>query len=57
MKRAVIFVEYENDKDLQDLLQTAKNSKAKISAVYENLDAADMEHLEGIIHRDCIQEE
>jgi hypothetical protein len=34
-----------------------KNSKAKISAVYENLDAADMEHLEDIIHRDCIQEE
>ena len=57
MKRAVIFVEYDNDKDLQDLLQAAKNSKAKISAVYENLDAADMEHLEDIIHRDCIQEE
>lgn len=56
MKRAVIFVEYENDKDLQDLLQTAKNSK-KISAVYGNLDAVDIEHLEDIIHRDCIQEE
>lgn len=29
MKRAVIFVEYENDKDLQDLLQTAKKLKSK----------------------------
>lgn len=27
MKRAVIFVEYENDKDLQDLLQTAKKTQ------------------------------
>jgi hypothetical protein len=53
MKKAVVIISYQEEKELNTFLST-NTTEAEVSAVYEDLDATDVEHLEDVINRDLI---
>lgn len=53
MKKAVIIMAYKDEEALDSFLSTA-NTDIKVMAIYKNLDAADVEHLEDVINRDLV---
>lgn len=53
-KRAVIIMRYENEKELTKFLAANGNAVAEVSAVYENLDAADVEQLEEFLEENIL---
>lgn len=52
-KKAVIIMAYKNEEALDLFLSTA-NTDIKVMAIYKDLDAADVEHLEDVINRDLV---
>ena len=56
MKRAIVFVSYNSEEELNTFL-VKNGTYLEVDAVYEDLDAADVEHIEDVINRDCITEE
>jgi hypothetical protein len=53
IKKAVIIMAYKDEEVLDSFLSTA-NTDIKVMAIYKNLDAADVEHLEDVINRDLV---
>lgn len=50
MKRAVIVVEYKEEKELNTFLGT-NGTDLSVSGVYEDLDSTDIEYVENVIER------
>lgn len=55
MKKAVIFVSYNEDRDLQLFLANCSGD-VNVIGYYDSLDGADVEHIEDVINRDIVEE-
>lgn len=56
-KRAVVILSYEDEQELNRFIASRNASYVEILAMYENLDAADAELIEGIIEDKILPEE